>query len=140
MKRFIFLTILSLSVYSNAQDDCNLGVGGGHHEEIIKFFQLDSIQQEKLKNWGAELEFRNEIFRIRAKSLLETHAQSSPEDLLKLSLEYRVLLDSMRANLRLLDKRLLGTFNDKQYNLYVEMCNSINRSPIYSTRLAVEKK
>ena len=139
MKSSLFI-LLCCCCAAFAQEECNLGLGGKHHQEIIKVFKLDEDQQEKLKNWGAELKFRNEIFKIRAESLLKNNAQSSPEDLLQMSFQYKILLDSMRANLRLLDKRMLSTFNDYQYNLYIDLCNSIAMSPIYAQRVVNEKR
>lgn len=120
--------------FSFAQHDCFLGIGGKDDATIIEVFQLSEDQIEKLKNWGAELKFRNEIFGYKAKNLLKNHAQASPEDLLKMSYDYKAVLDSMSANMRMLDKRMLGTFNTKQYNLYVTLCNQLSRSPIYTTR------
>lgn len=118
----------------NAQQDCYLGIGGKDDAIITKVFQLSEKQMENLKNWGAELKFRNEIFKLKAESLLKNHAQASPEDLLKMSYDYRAILDSMAANMKMLDKRMLGTFNNKQYNLYIKLCNQTSRSPIYASR------
>lgn len=122
-----------------AQEDCFLGIGGRDDEIITAVFQLTDSQVEKLRNWGAELEFRNEIFEQRAKRLLKTHAQSSPEDLLKMSYTYRALMDSMEQNMRMLDQRMLGIFTQEQYNLYILLCNKVARSPIYATRSVNEK-
>ena len=128
-----------MTSFSFAQYDCYLGIGGKDDERITEVFQLSEEQVEKLRNWGAELKFRNEIFELRAKSLLKNHAQASPEDLLKMSYDYKAILDSMTANMRMLDKRMLSTFNDKQYNLYIMLCNQLSRSPIYTTRSVNEK-
>ncbi len=130
----LFFGVFLMGFYLQAQGDCYLGLGGQDHDKIIAVFSLSEKQQENLKNWGAELQYRNELFKLRAKNLMQKHAQSSPEDLFKMSYEYRVLLDSMRANLRMLDKRMLGTFSDSQYNLYIQLCNSVFLSPIYANR------
>lgn len=111
-----------------------MGIGGKDDEIIKAVFELTDEQAEQMRNWGAELQFRNEIFEIRAENLLKNHAQSSPEDLLKMSYEYKILLDSMENNMRLLDKRLLGIFTTEQYNLYIMLCNQVYRSPIYASR------
>ena len=140
LKKIFFFLLVWITFFSSAQEDCFLGLGGEDHDKIISVFQLSDEQKENLKNWGAELEYRNEIFKIRAERLLKNHAQKSPEDLLNLSFKYRALLDSMRNNLRMLDKRMLSTFNDKQYNLYIELCNSVLMSPIYANRVADVKK
>lgn len=122
-----------------SQEDCLLGIGGKDDETIKVVFRLTEEQIEKMRNWGAELQFRNEIFERRANHLLETHAQSSLEDLKKMSIEYKALLDSIQANIRLLDKRMLGIFTIEQYNLYIMLCNQVYRSPIYASRSVNEK-
>lgn len=123
-----------------SQQDCLLGIGGKDDETIKTVFELTDDQIEKMRNWGAELAFRNELFEIRAKNLLKNHAQSSVEDLMKMSIEYKAILDSMESNIRLLDKRLLSTFSDEQYDLYYMLCNQVQRSPIYAVRSMNEKK
>ncbi|MDT0540326.1 MULTISPECIES: hypothetical protein [Croceitalea] len=129
---FIFSILIFFSSY--AQEDCYLGIGGKDDVIITEVFELTEEQTENLKNWGAELKFRNEIFELKANNLLKNHAQASPEDLLKMSYNYKALLDSMAANMRLLDKRMLGTFTNKQYNVYIMLCNQLSRSPIYTSR------
>ncbi len=123
-----------------SQQDCLLGIGGKDDETIKTVFELTDEQIEKMRNWGAELSFRNEVFEIRAENLLKNHAQSSIEDLMKMSIEYKAILDSMESNIRLLDKRLLSTFSDEQYDLYYMLCNQVQRSPIYAVRSMNEKK
>lgn len=92
-----------------------------------------------MRNWGAELEYRNSFLKNSAENLLKKHAQSSPEDLIELSYEYQKLIDSMRSNMRMLDQRLLALFNDRQYDLYIRLCNKVSRSPIYANRPVNEK-
>lgn len=139
MRTFVFGAIFFMGILVYGQEECFLGLGGPDNEAITEVFQLSDQQKENLRNWSAELKFRNELFELRAENLLKNHAQSSPEDLMKMSYNYRGYIDSMKANMRLLDKRMLNTFNIKQYNLYVQLCNSISRSPIFTTRAVNEK-
>ncbi|NKI32962.1 hypothetical protein [Croceivirga thetidis] len=134
----ILFFLFSISV--TAQEDCFLGVGGNDDQTIAEVFNLNEEQIRNLKNWGAELKYRNEIFVIRAEYLLKNHPNSSHEDLLKMSYIYRGHLDSMRGNLRMIDKRMLGTFNNEQYNLYIQLCNSVLLSPIFANRSESEKR
>ena len=136
---FVLLCLLSVGGLS-AQQDCYLGVGGPDDQTITEVFRLDSLQQEQLANLGAELKFRNQLLTQRAEYLLELHAQSSPEDLLVMSFEYRQVLDSMHSNMRLIDKKLLSLFNDQQYNLYIRLCNQAQSSPIYAPRATARQK
>jgi len=131
--------IFCLSYFGVAQEPCALGIGGKDHELIIEVFRLDGNQIKKMRNWGAELKFRNEIFELRAERLLKNHPQGSVEDILLMSKKYKVLLDSIEKNSRMIDKRMLGIFNDEQYNLYVKLCNQAYRVPVYAERPVDEK-
>ncbi|WP_343485729.1 hypothetical protein [Allomuricauda sp. d1] len=134
----IFSFCLSLTS-ALAQEDCYLGLGGKNDSTIISVFQLNEFQIEQMKNWGAELNYRNGFLRDRANYLLKKHAQDSPEDLIEMSYEYQKLMDSMKSNMRMLDQRLLSLFNDNQYNLYVKLCHQVSRSPIFANRQVDEK-
>ena len=123
-----------------SQQDCYLGIGGPDNETIAEVFQLDSLQLEQMANLGAELKFRNQLLAQRAEFLLDLHAQSSPEDLLVMSFEYRQVLDSMHTNMRLIDKKMLSLFNDQQYNMYIRLCNQAQSSPIYAPRPTLKQK
>ncbi|SHG17703.1 hypothetical protein SAMN04488116_0102 [Flagellimonas flava] len=132
-----FLMCLGWSAYG--QQECFLGIGGQDDETITEVFQLSESQKENLENWSAELKVRNDILKDQAKYLLKRQAQASPEDLMAMSYKYRDLLDSMKQNLRMLDKRLLTIFNEAQYNLYIELCNQLTLRPIYVNRSDNEK-
>ena len=139
MRTSLLLILLCSSFFAYAQQDCSLGIGGDDDEAIAEVFQLNDAQLEQFKNWSAEVKVRNSYLKDQAKYLLKKHAQSSPEDLMAVSYKYRDLLDSMRQNVRMLDKRLLSIFNDRQYNLYLELCNQLTLRPIYVDRSVNEK-
>ncbi|MGW9686948.1 hypothetical protein [Flagellimonas sp. 2504JD1-5] len=139
MRKIFLYVILMSGIFCSAQQECALGIGGGNDDAIAEVFQLNELQLEKLKNWSAELKVRNQYLKDQAKFLLKRNAQSSPEDLLSMSHKYRGLLDSMRQNVRMLDKRLLSIFNNKQYNLYMELCEQMMLRPIHLDRLLDEK-
>lgn len=111
-----------------------LGVGGKDNETIIKVFELSEEQQENLKNWSAELKVRNDLLRDKAQYLMKKNEESSPEVLVTVSQEYKIILDSMKQNIRMMDKRLLGTFNEAQYERYTKLCNQMALRPIYINR------
>lgn len=127
-----FLLIFSFLGYS--QEECILGIGGRDDETIAAVFQLNELQLEKLKNWSAELKVRNEILKDQAKYLLKRHEASSPEALKSVAEKYQGLLDSMKQNVRILDRRLLSVFNDRQYDLYIELCDQVMLRPIHIDR------
>ncbi|MEM9078118.1 MAG: hypothetical protein AAGC43_13830 [Bacteroidota bacterium] len=130
MKKLLLFLFLFAFFFSSAQMDCTLGVGGRDDDTIIEVFQLNEEQTEYLKNWSEELKVRNTYLKDKAKVLLKKHEASPPSVLMEMSYEYRQLLDSMRSNARMIDRRLLATFNQKQYDLYVELCGMISMSPM----------
>lgn len=139
MKAAFFSLFLMLSFSVFAQQDCMLGVGGKDDDTIAEVFQLNEEQLENLRNWSAELKIRNEILQNQAEYLLKQHEESSPEVLLKVSTEYRAIIDSMKQNVRMMDKRLLSIFNPKQYEFYLELCNTLTLRPIHINRSVDEK-
>ncbi|WP_420319941.1 hypothetical protein [Flagellimonas sp.] len=139
MRKIFFYFLFLPGMFCFAQEECALGIGGENDEAIAEVFQLNEQQLEKLRNWSAELKVRNTLLKDQAKFLLKRNAQSSPEDLLSMSHKYRSLLDSMRQNVRMLDKRLLSIFNSKQYNLYMELCGQMMLRPIHLNRSVDEK-
>ncbi|RDY60957.1 hypothetical protein DX873_01910 [Flagellimonas nanhaiensis] len=122
-----------------SQEDCQLGVGGQDDQVIMEVFQLNDNQKDKLKSWSAELKVRNDILKDRAKHLLKRHEGSSPEVLMTFSKQYKDILDSMKQNALMMDRRLLSTLNAKQYNLYLELCSQLTLRPMYVDRSVDEK-
>ena len=52
----------------------------------------------------------------------------------------RQVIDSMHTNMRMIDKKMLSLFNDKQYNMYIKLCNQAMSSPIYTSRANQKQK
>jgi len=117
-----------------AQMDCILGVGGRDNETITKVFELTEEQRENLKNWSAELKIRNDIFKERAEYLMKQNEDSSPEVLIEVSKKYQSFIDSMAKNVHMMDKRLLESFTQTQYDRYLKLCNQMTLRPIYVNR------
>ena len=133
IKKLLFILLILSFKVSQAQTDCFLGVGGKDDKTIATVFKLDSIQVTKMKKWGAELRYSNSLLIDQANYLVKKNEESSPEVLKTVAVQYQKLLDSMQNNLRLIDKRMLGIFNDEQYNLYLLICNQLSINPLYPT-------
>ncbi|WP_139150380.1 hypothetical protein [Flagellimonas zhangzhouensis] len=118
--------------------ECMLGVGGKDDETIAKVFELTEEQQKSLRNWSAELKVRNDILKDKARFLMKKHEESSPEVLVTVSIQYSTLMDSMKQNVRMMDKRLLNLFNEVQYQRYLKLCEQMTLRPIYINRLLNE--
>ncbi|RIV32449.1 hypothetical protein D2V08_12080 [Flagellimonas lutimaris] len=134
MKAVVFYLFLISGFYGFAQMDCILGVGGRDNETITKVFELTEEQQENLKSWSAELKVRNDILKDKSKYLMKKNEESSPEVLLTVSKEYGSIMDSMKRNVRMIDKRLLTSFNKAQYERYVKLCSQLALRPIHINR------
>nr|WP_321411595.1 hypothetical protein [uncultured Allomuricauda sp.] len=131
MKPLVHILFLISGFYGTAQMDCILGVGGRDNETIAKVFELTEEQQESLKNWSAELKIRNDIFKERAEYLMKQNEDSSPEVLMEVSKKYQSFIDSMAKNVHMMDKRLLESFSQVQYDRYLKLCNQMTLRPIY---------
>ncbi len=134
MKAVVFFVFLSLSFSGFAQMDCILGVGGRDNETITKVFELTEEQQKNLKDWSAELKIRNDIFKGKAEYLMKQNEESSPEVLIEVSKKYQSFIDSMTKNVRMMDKRLLTSFNEVQYERYLKLCRQMTLRPIHINR------
>ncbi|GLU44122.1 hypothetical protein Musp01_17460 [Muricauda sp. NBRC 101325] len=122
----------------HAQMECMLGVGGKDDDTIVKVFELSEEQQKSLRNWSAELKVRNDILKDKARFLMKKNEESSPEVLMTVSGQYSTLMDSMKQNVRMMDKRLLNLFNEVQYERYLKLCEQMTLRPIYINRLLNE--
>ncbi len=128
-KFFLLLALWSLmpAVFSQ---ECTLGIGGKDTDLIIQVFMLNAGQQQKLHQWAEALEAENGPLEDRARVLLDTHPQSTPEDLAALGHKYEEIKEAMLANARKYDRLLLGTFNPGQYQRYSDLCGEVDRRPM----------
>ncbi len=134
MKPLVYFLFLISGFYGTSQMDCILGVGGRDNETITKVFELTEEQKKDLKNWSAELKIRNDIFKERAEYLMKQNEDSSPEVLIEVSKKYQSFIDSMAKNVHMMDKRLLESFTQTQYDRYLKLCNQMTLRPIYVNR------
>ncbi|PIB28106.1 hypothetical protein BFP77_10675 [Maribacter sp. 4U21] len=126
----IYLILIMLfSVDLRSQADCVLGVGITEDETLITIFQMNEMQQENLVNFGAELKYRNEILNNQLANIMQRHPQSTPTELGQLADKYKAVMDSMQMIQAFIDKKVLWLFNEKQYELYLELCKEASRSP-----------
>ncbi len=139
LKEQLLVICLLTTFLCSSQTECTLGVGGKDDDTIVEVFQLNEEQEKNLRNWSAELKVRNSHLKEKAKYLLKKHEQSPPNALMEMSYQYRGILDSMKSNARMIDQRLLSTFNRKQYDLYVELCGMIALSPMRVNNSVNEK-
>ena len=121
-------------------DNCTLDIGGQDTEVLISVFQLNDKQQEYLAAWRGELSVQVRTLEDSIAQLLETHPQSTEADLQNLSKKYAQLKDQLVALTVEYDQRMLGTFNQKQYEFYAELCKEALRRPLVPVPLEEEEE
>ncbi len=127
----IFICLTSFSLMS--QSDCVLGVGITDNDVIAQVFQMNEMQQENLANFSAELKYRNEVLNNQLENIYTRHPQSTVEEINELAVKYRGVMDSMELIQTMIDKKVLSLFNQKQYELYLSLCQEASRSPYIIT-------
>jgi len=123
------LVLLVFSFQGNAQD-CTLDVGGKNSDMLIKIFQMNEAQISDMEALRAELEIETKVIEDEIQKLFDNHPQSTPEELTTLSNKYKVLQQKIVMASKATDKMLLSTFNEKQYERYVELCYEAIRKPL----------
>lgn len=131
----LFLLISAFVVIVHAQahsqeDFCALDIGGEDVETIISIFQLNDEQQSLLTGWRGELQLQTRSIEEEMKKLLAEHPQSTEADLRNLARKYGAMKNKLVQLSAEYDQRLLGVFNDKQYDFYVELCREALRTPL----------
>lgn len=112
-----------------AQADCVLGVGLSEDAILMDVFQMNDYQKEQLANFSAELKYRNDLLATKLDNIRNRHPQSNVAELNLLAQKYREVMDSMALVQAMVDKRMLALFNEKQYDLYRDLCQEASRSP-----------
>lgn len=132
-----FGLVVCVSAYAQ-MPDCTLGIGGKDTEVIEKVFQLNEEQKTKIDVWIGQLQAENKLREDEIKQLFDTHPQGTHEELETLAKKYKVLKDKMVAASMEYDRKLLGIFNEKQYERYVQLCNEALRRPMAPAEISVD--
>jgi CRISPR/Cas system-associated protein endoribonuclease Cas2 len=136
-KGFI-LVVFSLTSFFVAAQECVLGVSEKSSEILIKVFQLNEEQVAKMEVWQAELQLKTKALEDEIQLLLDTHPQSSPQELTTLADKYQQLQQKIVNVSRETDVSLLSIFNEKQYERYIMLCDEARRRPIKVVPLALQ--
>ncbi|MBT8179262.1 MAG: hypothetical protein HKP60_09110 [Eudoraea sp.] len=126
----LLLGLLFAQVNFAQMADCTLGLGGKDTEVIIKVFHLNEEQKSQLDMWVAEYQLSSRLIQEEVDQLLESHPQKTPEDLEKLAVKYNTLKTKLFNISRAYDQQLIALFDQRQYGVYLELCNEVNRKPI----------
>ena len=134
--KYCFPVLLFCAIFTTAGQtaDCTLGIGGKDTETIIKVFQLNAEQLVLMEGWIQELEKSNEKIEEQIDHLLNEHPQSNEEELQALAEKFKELRTEIIANSKICDQKLVGIFNENQYNRYIALCNEAIRRPLIGLR------
>ncbi|MFK7813919.1 MAG: hypothetical protein AB8B59_15595 [Maribacter sp.] len=124
-----FFILLLFSFWGNAQD-CTLDIGGKNTDILIRVFQMNADQINKMETLRAELDIETKIIEDEIQKLFDNHPQSTPDELTTLANKYKVMQEKIVMASRATDKLLLTEFNEKQYDRYLELCYEAVRKPI----------
>lgn len=128
--RFYLFIVFSAIFYGGHAQDCILDIGGKNSETIVKIFQLNEAQISTMEALRGELEIETKTIEDQIEKLLAEHPQSKEEDLVTMGDKYKVLQQKLVEASYQSDKKLLSTFNIRQYERYLELCNAAIRRPI----------
>ncbi len=132
-----FICFLAVAFFGQAQN-CTLDIGGKNHTVIVDVFQLNSGQQAVMEVLRGELEIAQKEIEDEIQKLFETHPQSTETELITLADKYKILKEKMVSASWESDKKLLETFNQKQYERYLSLCYEALRDPIVVTPVSYE--
>ena len=127
--KYSSVVMFLFSCFFGFSQDCTLNVGGGNVETIVSVFQLNPTQKSKLEDLKAAYSVDAKALEDEIEKLLEEHPQSTPQELELLGNKYIVLKNKMADKAEETDLKLLESFNEKQYNRYVELCKEALRRP-----------
>ncbi len=130
MKTLVCFFFCSMLAFTTSAQECILGIGGKDAETLVKVFQMNEEQSQKLETLRAELEVETRLIEDEIKLLFDTHPQSTPEELTTLADKYKKLEAKMARTSYSYDKKLLQIFNAKQYERYSSLCKEASRTPI----------
>ena len=138
MKITISIFTFLLFSFSGKAQDCTIDVGGKNTDVLITIFQMNAAQKTKMEAVRAELQIETKLVEEKIQKLFDTHPQSSPDELTLLSEKYKSLQNKIVVASIAADKKVLSTFNEKQYKRYLDLCHEAVRKPIKVTPVALK--
>lgn len=125
-----FIISFACLVAFSQHDDCSLDIGNEDSETIKKIFQLNDDQSAKMDNWIGELQVKNREIEDQITVLFNSHPQSTEADLHNLAKKYAKLSNELVLVALDYDQKMLGLFNEKQYEFYAKLCKEAHRKPL----------
>lgn len=129
-KTIILTLVINLFFLTGFSQICILNIGSENTDQIKQIFQLNETQNSALQDFKIELNKEITNLEAEVKTLLETHPQSNPEELLVLAKKHKDLEEKMFTTTATYDQKLISLFNKKQYERYLLLCDKANRTAI----------
>lgn len=131
----LFCAVLLCSNLGFGQlQDCTLGIGNKDTEVIYEVFKLSEEQKVVAEVLAAEYQKNSLLIQKKVDQLFESHPQGNPEDLQLMARKFDSLKIQLSSMSRSYDQKLLGLFNEKQYEVYLQLCNEVMRKPLRPTQ------
>ncbi|WP_298487711.1 Spy/CpxP family protein refolding chaperone [uncultured Maribacter sp.] len=131
--KYCSIVVFVFSCFVGFSQDCTLNVGGGNVETIVSVFQLNAVQKSKLEDIKAAYSIEAKSLEEEIEKLLAEHPQSTPQELELLGNKYIALKNKLADKAQETDLKLLESFNEKQYNRYIDLCKEAYRKPFIIT-------
>ena len=132
---YLLCAVLLLPSLNYGQlQDCTLGLGNKDTDVIFKVFKLSEEQQALAEAMAAEYRTNSRLIQDEVDLLFESHPQRTPEDLQRMAQKFDSLKIQLTAMSRSYDEKLVGLFNQKQYEVYLQLCNEVMRKPLAPSR------
>ena len=123
-------TLLFPNLQFGQMQDCTLGLGNKDTEVIFKVFKLNEEQQALAEAMAAEYRTNSRLIQDQVDQLFDSHPQQTPEDLQKMAQKFDSLKVQLTSMSRNYDRKLVGLFDQKQYEVYLQLCNEVMRKPL----------
>ncbi|MCX2720500.1 hypothetical protein [Lentiprolixibacter aurantiacus] len=130
----VCVVLLIPKLHFGQMQDCTLGIGNKDTEVIYQVFKLSGEQQVVAEALAAEYQKNSRLIQEEVDLLFESHPQATPEDLQKMAKKFDSLKVALTTMSRTFDQKLVGIFNEKQYEVYLQLCNEVMRKPLVPYR------
>lgn len=110
--------------------DCTLGLGNKDTDVIFKVFKLSDEQKILAEALASEYRTNSRLIQDQVDQLFESHPQRTQEDLQRMAQKFDSLKIQLTSMSRSYDQKLVGLFDQKQYEVYLQLCNEVMRRPL----------
>ena len=126
----LFAGLFLPSLLYGQLQDCTLGLGNKDTEVIFQVFKLNDEQRALAEALAAEYKTNSRLIQDQVDHLFESHPQRTQEDLQRMAKKFDSLKIQLTSMSRNYDQKLVGLFDQKQYEVYLQLCKEVMRRPL----------